>query len=75
MKRFTISLIGAAVFLLASNSAFADSRYQCYRYVNGSPTGTWVHVRADSKAEATTRAIQRFRELGGRVDSANCHLD
>jgi len=76
MKKLVLSVLGVAVWLLATTPAFADARYQCYRYVDGKPTGGWIHVRANSKSEAETRALQRYRgELKLRTDSVNCHAD
>lgn len=46
--------------------------FECYRYVDGRPTGTWINVKAETKAEAETKALARFRELGGAVDYAVC---
>jgi transposase len=49
--------------------------YKCYRYVNGSPVGNWVKVQASSESEAYSKAMAKFRELGVKADSANCHYD
>jgi hypothetical protein len=65
-------LLSAALF--AFSSASYASTYECYRYVGGHPTGTWISVKADSKSEAESIAFARFKELGGQVDSVNCHL-
>jgi len=76
MKKWVLSGVALTVCGLLTASAIAqEKRYQCHRYVNDSPTGGWIHVRASSKEEATVKAMARFRELGGRVDSANCHYD
>lgn len=48
--------------------------YECFRYVGGSPTGTWIKVQASSKSEASSKAYDKFKDLGGRVDSVNCHF-
>ncbi len=61
-----------ALVMLASSAQASERTYECYRYVNGKPTGTWISVKASSKEEATVKAMARFRELGGQVDSANC---
>jgi len=74
MKKLIPLTLVMAGLLLASNPAFA-AHFKCYRYVNGSPTGTWIRVEAASKSEAESRSMARFRELGGRVDSTNCHYD
>ncbi len=70
MKKMLLLPPVLIVFFCASSS-FA-STYECYRYVKGQPTGTWIKVKADSKSEAERKAYKQFKELGGRVDSANC---
>ena len=65
------TILAFALMMMASAS-YASS-YECYRYVNGSPTGTWIKVQASSKSEAESKAYARFKELGGRVDSVHCH--
>jgi len=59
-------ILAFALMMMASASS-----YECYRYVNGSPTGTWIKVQASSKSEA--EAYARFKGFGGRIDSVNCH--
>ena len=66
-------LLLVTVLLVGVMSMANAKTYECYRYVNGSPTGTWVKVKASSKDEATSKAMAKFKDLGGRVDSANCH--
>jgi len=69
MKKLLIaSLLLAGVF-----SSLNAKYYECYRYVNGSPTGTWIKVQASSKSQASEKAYKRFKELGGKVTSVNCH--
>jgi hypothetical protein len=58
---------------VAASPADKMSSFECYRYVDGKPTGTWINIEATSKSEAESKALARFKELGGRVDSANCH--
>jgi len=75
MKKLVLSVLGMAACLLATAPAFAESTYECWRYLNGHPTGAgYINVRANSKSEAETKALQRFRELGGQMDSVRCHL-
>ena len=70
MKKLVLFLL-----LLMGLVSMANAKYyECYRYVKGSPTGTWVKVKASNKDEASTKAYARFQELGGRVDSVNCHF-
>ena len=66
-------VLRAGLILAATTSASLAGSYQCYRYVNGKPTGTHVTVQAASKAEAAAKALAKMRQLGGRVDSVNCH--
>lgn len=65
-------LLAATALMMMASASYASS-YECYRYVNGHPTGTWIKVQADSKSEAEAKAYARFKELGGQVDSVNCH--
>ena len=53
--------------------AMASTKWTCYRYVDGKPTGGVVYVYANSKDEATKKALYKYRkELKYRVDSVNC---
>ncbi len=70
---FVIFPILAASIGLASGAHAEESTYECYRYVDGHPTGTWINVKASSKAEAENKAYARFKDLGGKVDGAKCH--
>ena len=67
-------LLLGSVLLIGLVSVSHAKYYECYRYVNGSPTGTWIKVQASNKSEASSKAYNRFKELGGRVDSVNCHF-
>ena len=70
MRKLLLGLVLVMGLVSASNA----KTYKCYRYVNGSPTGTWIKVQASDKSEASSKAYDRFKELGGRVDSVNCHF-
>ncbi len=59
----------SAMFMVSASFA---SEYTCYRYVNGKPTGTYVKVSASSKKEATIKAIEKFKKIGGKLDDVNC---
>ncbi|HHT00817.1 MAG TPA: hypothetical protein ENK73_08190 [Thiomicrospira sp.] len=61
-----------AISLFLFSTVAYSKTYECYRYVDGKPTGTWIKVKADSKSEATSKAYQRYDELGVKVDSVNC---
>jgi len=67
-------LLIISLLLAGSLSTLSAKYYECYRYVNGSPTGTWIKVQASSKSEASQKAYKRFKELGGKVTSVNCHF-
>jgi len=69
MKKVML-LVGA--MLLVSTFAQAESKWTCYRYVGGEPTGGVVYVYASSKSEATQKALEKYKKLGYRVDSVNC---
>lgn len=59
-------------FMATTSTCYAATTYECYRYANGSPTGTWIKVKADSKSEAEKIAYKRMKKLGGKVDYAKC---
>ena len=59
--------------LLLVGSALASSKWTCYRYVDGKPTGGVVYVYADSKNEAVSKDLKKYREeLHLSVDSVEC---
>ena len=64
-------LLISALSLFASAS-YAESTWTCYRYVNDSPTGTWIKVKASSKSEAESKAYVKMKDNGGQVDYAKC---
>ena len=66
-------LLLATVLLAGLVSMASAKTYECYRYVNGKPVGTWIKVKASTKDDAYSKAMAKFRDLGGRVDSTNCH--
>ena len=73
MKKITISaglILCAALFATAASA----QSYECYRYVNGKPTGSFVNIKAGSKSEAADKALEKMKELGGRVDYAKCRI-
>ena len=62
-------------FALTVGVAQADSKYTCYRHVDGGSTGGSIQVHASSEAEAERKAMRRYEDdLGYRVDSVNCSL-
>lgn len=67
--------MGKSLFcmFLMVGSVMASSKWTCYRYVDGKPTGGVVYVYADSKSEATLKALEKYREeLHLNVDSVEC---
>ena len=68
-------LLLATVLLAGLVSMASAKTYKCYRYVGGSPVGNWVKVKASSKDEATVKAMAKFKDLGVKADSANCHYN
>ena len=65
-----LMLLTALIF--GGTFAQAESKWTCYRYVGGEPTGGSVYVYASSKDEATRKALEKYKKLGYRVDSVNC---
>jgi hypothetical protein len=61
-----------SILLFAGGFAQAESKWTCYRYVDGKPTGGTVSVYASSKEEATRKALEKYKKLGYRIDSVNC---
>ena len=70
MKKKILLMVASAMLIIAS--VVYAATFTCYRYVSGHPTGGWISVKADSKAEAETIAYERFKELGGRIDYCKC---
>lgn len=69
MKKIAVTLF----VLAASATAHADRTYECYRYVDGKPAGGFVKVSAASKDEAERKAFQKYKDMGEKVHSVNCH--
>jgi transposase len=69
------NLFFVLVLMMGLVSISSAKTYKCYRYVNGSPVGNWVKVQASSESDAYSKAMDKFRELGVKADSANCHYD
>ena len=67
-KLFLVAIL-AGIF---TSSASAGMSYECWMYKDGSP---WkmVHVVADNKSEAESKAIYKFRDLGVNGDYVKCH--
>lgn len=65
------SIFALSLLALTATSAYADT-FKCYRYVDGSPTGGFIKVEANSKAEAAEKAIQEYKDMGKQVDYVVC---
>ena len=68
-------LLLVSIFLVGMVSMASAKTYKCYRYVGGSPVGNWVKVEASSKDQAYSKAMDKFKDLGVKADSANCHYE
>ena len=68
MKKFIVALL-----FLASQVVFAKS-WDCYRYVDGKPTGGFVKVQADSKKEAEKKSEKKYKKLGYSLDYTECKI-
>jgi len=66
-KLFLVALV-AGVF---ASSANASMSYECWMYKDGKP---WVYtmISANSKVEAESKAVGKFRELGRNGDYIKC---
>jgi len=60
------------VLIAGFGFANASMSWTCYRLVNGEPTGGFVKVMADTKQEATKKAIEKYKKLGYNFDGVNC---
>jgi hypothetical protein len=67
-KLFLVAIV-AGIF---TSSASASMSYECWMYKDGSP---WkmTYVSANSKSEATSKAYDKFRDLGRSGDYVKCH--
>lgn len=65
------SIFALSLLALTATTAYADT-FKCYRYVDGSPTGGYIKVEADSKSEASEKALQEYKDMGKRVDYVEC---
>lgn len=65
------SIFILSLLALTATSAYADT-FKCYRYVDGSPTGDFVKAEASSKAEASEKAVQEYKNMGKKVDYVKC---
>jgi len=58
--------------LFAFSSASYASNFRCHGYDNGNPIGSYVKVSADSKDEAYSKAMAKFKKIGTYVASVRC---
>ena len=73
MKK-TVAVACTLMSMMAFSTVAFGQRYECYRYVDGHPTGSFVNITADTKEEATIKAMKKLKKLGGRVTSTNCKI-
>lgn len=73
MKKFTI-VLGLALYATLLAGGASAQTYECYRYIKGHPTGSYVNIKADSKTDAEVKALKKMAKLGGKVDSVNCKI-
>ena len=65
-------LLVALVTGIFASSANASLKYECWMYKGGHPQW-YINVYADSKSEATSKAYDKFRDLGRSGDYVKCH--
>lgn len=67
MKKISFILI-----LLGLVSNVFASKYICYRYIDGQPTGSFVKIYTDSEYKAEKKAVEKYKDLGYNVDYVKC---
>jgi len=69
MNKLLVIAFLAGIF---TSSASASMSYECWMYKDGSP---WkmTYVSANSKSEAESKAVVKFRDLGRNGDYVKCH--
>jgi len=69
MNKLLLVAFLAGIF---TSSASASMSYECWMYKDGSP---WkmTYVSANSKSEAESKAVVKFRDLGRNGDYVKCH--
>ena len=70
----TVSLACILIIMMAFSTIAFGQRYECYRYVDGHPTGSFVNITADNKEEAEIKAMKKLKKLGGRVTGTKCKI-
>lgn len=70
MKTIAKTMMAVAV-LSASFPSFASMRYSCHRYVGGEWQDA-TYVSANSKNEAEAKALQKYHDMGYKVDYVEC---
>jgi len=64
-------LIAGLVLMLISSVTFAGT-YECTGYINGTPVGPAIKVEASKTPIAETKAYDRMRKAGTKVDYVKC---
>ena len=70
MKNIILSTIALVMFTLSSTS-MASMSYECWTHPGGHPD-KMVHVTANSKSEAESLAVDKFKDLGIKPESVSC---
>lgn len=68
MKKLITVAVLSGFFTLAANASMS---YECWAYQSGSPY-KMVHVSADNKSQAESKAQVKFNDLGVRYDYVSC---
>jgi heme A synthase len=68
MKKIIVATMALGMMVSAANASMS---YECWVYKNGKPM--WMtHVSADSKSQAESKAVVKFRDLGRKGDYIKC---
>ena len=64
-------IITGLVLVLISTVSYATT-YECTGYINESPVGESIKVNADKASVAETKAYDRMRKAGTKMDYVKC---
>lgn len=68
MKKVLIAAMALGMWVSSANASMS---YECWVYKNGKPM--WMmHVSADNKSQAESKAVVKFRDLGRKGDYIKC---
>ena len=68
MKKVIVTIMALGMMASAAN---AGMKYECWMYKDGKP---WkmTYLVADSKSQAESKAVAKFRDLGRNGDYIKC---